>query len=616
MHTRTRSAFLSPLVLACLLAVAGCSDESSTSSDGQPCEASAECPEGHRCSGQGRCQEPSACYEVAKDMSEGPAAQLDLLWVIDNSESMCDAQKALRESTDAFVGELASRNIDFHVAVTSTREDALHLGLQARNGHLQATPQPVPSAAPGCHGEPGTSGIPDGFAPIRENLEVAIGCTKNPSEWEHLLEVTDEEIQCHLDGECDGEEAHPWQLFPTSTDGGRVYAGMERDDSPYRDIPLVLRADDYRDSAGGIHVEKLERDFACMSLVGTTGEGLEKGLSAAASAVSPRMTGGPIEEPVDPSAPNHGLIRKNSNFGAIFVTDGNDCSHDGSLTRDTVCGDDICAFANHPDLEDDAGLLAIEELADDFLANLVQSKGRSNDYNGDGIVLASFHGRWKRYGEDPSYPEGDPIHPDDCEAMQSPPADDQARTASCRTRWGTTFSGDRYDRFLRQFPQANVFPAGHPGEPLDGLMCAPENIPAELLQLGDTNAGTVSCITDPPRRCESDDDCADFAFGAGQPQCTQFGASDVSYCDSAVQLRLYPGVGVDRRFSDLRDHPYCIPESVDSDATPGGCVISRDRYDLVTCGGLDNAMDLVWSSDTPYEDLIGYEVELVYAVCE
>jgi hypothetical protein len=46
--------------------------------------------------------------------------KLDILWVIDNSGSMADEQKALGENFDAFIKEFVNKGIDFQMAVTTT----------------------------------------------------------------------------------------------------------------------------------------------------------------------------------------------------------------------------------------------------------------------------------------------------------------------------------------------------------------------------------------------------------------------------------------------------------------------------------------------------------------
>jgi hypothetical protein len=47
-------------------------------------------------------------------------SQVDILWVVDNSESMADEQDALALGFEAFVEELEGANTDFHLGVVST----------------------------------------------------------------------------------------------------------------------------------------------------------------------------------------------------------------------------------------------------------------------------------------------------------------------------------------------------------------------------------------------------------------------------------------------------------------------------------------------------------------
>jgi len=46
--------------------------------------------------------------------------KIDILWVIDNSNSMCEEQDALTTNFDAFISGLAGINADFHIAVVTT----------------------------------------------------------------------------------------------------------------------------------------------------------------------------------------------------------------------------------------------------------------------------------------------------------------------------------------------------------------------------------------------------------------------------------------------------------------------------------------------------------------
>ncbi|QDG51511.1 hypothetical protein FIV42_12375 [Persicimonas caeni] len=568
----------------------------------------------------------TGAISVHEERSPDSAAAVDILWVIDNSGSMCEEQGALRDNFQQFITQISDQNIDFHIGVTTTHmKDIYPLETVARPGHLQSMPQPVPTYIPTCHGSDDDPEDPndamDGYKPIREALAVAVDdCTKDPSQWQGLKSISDDDIACHLDRSC-GE---PHEMFPTAPDGTQPYAGMPATESPYRDIPKVLRFGDYRDDAGNLDVEGLRKDFACMSLVGTRGYSIEKGLAAAVKAVSPEMTGGTLDEPTDKDAPNHGFLRDAAKFAVIFVTDETDCSQSGQYEHfadeeefeGTTCSGQICAFANAPGLEN-SPLIPAADLADSLKQNLTASKGY--DVENDSVIAASIHGRWKRYGV--NYPDGQPLTPQECKGMQErPDPEGRGEQTSCNTTFGTAYSGDRYERFLRQFDPEQVFPKipDNPNTYMDGLICRPGEIANTLESLGRTIAGSVSqCIYQVPYACDSSDQCPAFAFGGGTPECLPFGQKpNTSYCNSGLQLRLYPGKDDgDKTFADLQNHEYCIPESIDSSMTPGGCVIKRDKYAISACPGAPElAINLTWTDDRYFNTLSGYEVELVYTL--
>lgn len=554
------------------------------------------------------------------------SAAVDILWVIDNSGSMCEEQGALRDNFREFITQISNQDIDFHIGVTTTHmKDNYALETVARPGYLQSMPQPVPTYIATCHGAVDDPEDPndamDGYKPIREALAVAIDdCTKDPSQWQHLKGVTDDEIACYLDQNCDG--TFPHEMFPTGPDGQQPYSGMPAQDSPYREIPKVLKFSEYRNpDTGVLEEERLRKDFACMSLVGTRGYSIEKGLAAAVEAVSPAMTGGPAENPTDKTAPNHGFLRDAAKFSVIFVTDETDCSQSGQYEHyenqdkfeGTACYGEICAFANAPGLEK-SPLIPPQDLADSLKQNLSASKGY--DVEDDAIIAASIHGRWKRYGED--YPDGQALTPQDCKNLET--TGERGEQTSCNTAFGTAFSGDRYERFLRQFNPDQVFPTipSAPGAHMDGLICRPNEITNTLKSLGQKIAGSVSqCIYRVPHACDSSDQCPAFAFGDDTAECLPFGQKPgASYCNSGLQVRLYPGKGEgDKTFADLQNHEYCIPESIDSPMTPGGCVIKRDKYEFGACPGAPElAINMTWTDDRYFNSLSGYEVELVYTV--
>ncbi|MFP4598842.1 MAG: hypothetical protein ACLFVJ_11350 [Persicimonas sp.] len=562
------------------------------------------------------------------DYSPGAAAEIDILWVIDNSGSMCEEQAALRDNFQSFIQDISKRNIDFHIGVTTTHsqsEGGGNFERVAREGELQSMPQPV-VVADECYGE--------NYSDIRSNIEVAVDtCSKTPSKWQHLKEVTDEEIECYLGiagEECGENHEKYWKLFPTTDDGAQPNSTMSPEQSPYIDIPKVLKAEDYRggeDNDGPLDVELLERHFSCMSFVGTTGNPFEKGIGAAIEVVSPEKTGGTEDNPTNPDAPNHGFLREDANTALIFVTDENDCTHDGTLPELTPCGGNVCAYATNPNLSD-SPLLEPAVLADDFVSNVWQSKGGSaEDEEGmqavrDTMVVASIHGRWQRYGED--YPDDSP--PITLEACDDDyvPSEDEREKSSCSGEFGEAFSGDRYDRFLREFNDDSIFPSpdeGNPDDPLDWLICSddPEEFERTMEALGEKVAGSATaCFSDPPYECETSDDCFDHMFGEGTPECVQFAETSKKYCTSGLQVRMYPDPDIDsdsvKTVEDLEDNDYCLQESIDSVATPGGCVVKPEKYDMVTCSGKDDEMSLEWVEDTARRDLSGFNVELVYTI--
>ncbi|QDG51510.1 hypothetical protein FIV42_12370 [Persicimonas caeni] len=531
---------------------------------------------------------------------EPPATEpekVDILWVIDNSGSMCQEQEALRDEFDSFIEEFTARNIDFHIGVTTTQMRMFNQDVVALPGRLQSTPQPIPGSYQGCSGDEGDPSIPtDGYEPIRKNIEAAIACTKDPSRWQSLLEVDDDTIACALDTRDCATTIK--SLFPTATNG----------ESPYRDIPKVLRASDsrYQGEDGLIDRQKLMDDFACMSFVGTSGWAIEKGLSAVNLAVSPEMTGGTVENPVDAEAPNHGLLRENAQFAAIFLTDENDCSHDGSLDE---CSDLNCALANHPKFADESPLIAPDALAAELVANVAGSKGvEPDDFDPRNIVVASLHANSKRYGATANYPEADPSTFQLCE--QPPESLKKEPSCSNPETFGTAYSGDRYEAFLRSFDGDRIYPKPQ-GEFMPGLVCNPDEFSGHMKGIATTIVGAVEqCITQMPVSCQgpSDTSCPSFPFDAGAGQCSQFGRVDQYFCDNAIQVRMYPK---ERSFADLQDHEYCLADSIDSQMAPNGCVVDPNVYGFEPCSARDEGVTIKWNEARWFERLQGFRLEVV-----
>ncbi|MFU8805618.1 MAG: hypothetical protein ACNA8W_17525 [Bradymonadaceae bacterium] len=358
---------------------------------------------------------------------------VDILWVIDNSGSMCQQQSLLRANFARFIDRLDAGDLDFHMAVTTTHmatREQYPFESVAQAGHFQSTPQPVPGFNASCYYDLPADGTlnTDNLAPILESIEVAIACTTDPSAWSHLLDPDQRALQCALDAGrwgCDSSEiGSPEEFFPPS--------------AAYRAIPKVLRAMEYRDAAGALDVGRLQQDFACMSMVGTRGYGFEKGLLAAVTALSPELLSGP----------NSGFLRGDAMTGIVFVTDENDCSHDETLNERSTCSFAECTFEEN---DPEGALLAVDALQAELLEHLSQAKGK--DVHPSQVLTASFHGRYQRF-EEP--------HPGTCPQGFDIPT-------SCASEFGQAYSGHRYDAFIRQFPRH--FPTAQGDAPLPGLIC-------------------------------------------------------------------------------------------------------------------------------------------------
>jgi hypothetical protein len=538
--------------LPLLMPLSGCSDSEGTNPGDALKDAEGSGDAENDAGDSGDAEDDDVC-------AANPTEGVDILWVIDNSGSMCQEQKALRDNFGAFIDRLTARTTDFQIGVTTT-DMAGEIDPLARPGYLQAIPQPAPGFVEGCSGDedgPGSSNDDDfqddgdptnGYLPVRANLELAVSCTKNPEQWAHLLDVTDDEISCafgRLSGEQCPDDKRLFELFPTTPAGAQPTHSTPANENPYRPIrgdDKVLSSADYVDAdTGQLDVEALKADFACMSLVGTQGSPFEKGLAAGIRAVSPEMTGGAVENPTGEgaAAPNHGLLRQDANFALIFVTDENDCSDYGlfagesapaeataflndngdpierSVIQTTLCGADVCAMWNNPALAATTPLITPAKLAERLRDNLSAAKGCT--ISEESLVVASIHGSSRRYGA--SYPTAAEID----EAIANQPADQQemrstidammenpnscensiyrepfsiiAERATCASpSFGTAYSGDRYETFLRNFPADRVVPRipDNDGAHMPGLICeGADGIGFTLDRIGELIAGSI-----------------------------------------------------------------------------------------------------------------------------
>lgn len=524
------------------------------------------------------------------DVSPGAAEKVDILWVIDNSGSMCEEQTELRDQFSQFIEKFARTNTDFHIGVTTTHYNALTSDPVAQEARLQSTPQPVPAASfSACHLARDADGnqIPGDYTPIRESIELAVGCTADPSQHQGLLNPSDAEIEAALNS----EPPNLTPLFPPY--------------SAYKTLPKVLKFDEYVDDQNNFDRARLEADFRCISAVGTQGYGIERGLSAAVEAVSPELAG--------EGGPNAGFLRPDAQFGLIFVTDENDCSDDGRIndmlrTPDLAyCGDDICEFENSPGKQDSA-LLPIDGLAEQLRENLSATKGV--EVTNDDIVVGSIHGAAPRF---------DGNIPQSCPSSYNP----NELGRACIIQRGEVFGGDRYDRFLREFTE--IFPErkDDPNALLDGWMCN-EEFGTALVKIADklTNPGG-RCIDTPPFECAGAQDaasCPGFQFANATPACEAFGTSSRFYCTSGVRVELRPKEGafdsVEQAEAAMLNSGYCVEASIGDPSVDGGCVVKRDHYLLNPCAALNGeGLEFAWNSAVApnfYTDLRSFNAYLRY----
>ena len=367
--------------------------------------------------------------------------KVDLLMVLDNSFSMCEEQEMLRRQIPSLIDGLERGGLDFHLGVTTTHAPASSLGViepVAQKAQLQNVPQPVPGNNDACLRGPDPAAA---FEPLRQSLAAATSCLADPAAASRYV-WSEAQLECALESDASqrqsgcvastglsdvtaDERVDLFDLFPPST--------------AYRQLPKVFRRQDYLDAGGRLQRDRFLSDLRCVMTVGTRGDSYEKGLRVAVDAVSPSLTGGGGAG-AGGQAANNGLIRPEARFGVMFLTDENDCSHDGTMSEiGNMCGSDLCEFMNSSALSDSESLLVpVEQLAQELRENLAATKGLNDAsmLSEDAFFIASLNGTSTRYSE--PFPS--------CQAGDKPTLE-----PACTSARGVAFSGDRYERFMRQF---------------------------------------------------------------------------------------------------------------------------------------------------------------------
>lgn len=570
--------------------------------------------------------------EYQQKTSIDGSEKVDILWVVDNSGSMCQEQKVLRDNFAKFIDELNQTNLDFHIGLTTTDMNPKGTGYEpvALPGLLQSTPQPVPGADLTCQyaiNPVDGQAIVGDWTPLRAAVDQAVACMTIPDAARYAW--TDANIECAVNqAPSDCVIPGVCGLKPETGKTSCLTEDLFPKSSDYRSIPKVLRSADYK-NGNVLDVVRLTADFACVSLVGTRGYGIETGLAAAVEAVAPINTGGAADGDVtaiDPTAPNHGLIRKDATFALIFVTDENDCTSNSAFTmaelKDPtrqaididVCGPDICEFENIPGKEGTSALIPVERLKEQLIANLAATKGR-DDLGEAEILVASIHGNSKRF-----------------EAADVPAMCDrqaQVTKPSCVSANGRAYSGDRYERFLRTFPVGNYYPEPVPIAPetaLTGWLCNGDFGPA-LEAIGKfINRDSGGCVSRDIMPCEGPEDktCPGFPYTGVAGACVQMfntgkmGADGTFveakyYCNSGIQLRAkVTGTGVDAA-AKLTASGYCVDGSIDDRTFPDGCVISDEKFEWAACPSGFPGLKLQWTSEIEaLNALNGTELQMRY----
>lgn len=369
---------------------------------------------------------------------------LDLLWVIDNSGSMCEEQAQVITGVKNFVQQIVGSGVDLQLGITTTQTiDDYPFEPLARPGYLQSTPQPIPATDTACINklDENHQPIAGDYTPVLDALKIARSCVADLQPGE--FEWTSAEIECadqHTTGcqiqalGCTDHECSLEELFP--------------DAIRYRPLPKVFKSSAYR-MGSSYNYDQMAADLSCMALVGTRGYGIERGFEAVQLALAPSM--------IQAGGPNAGLIRENARLGILFLTDEDDCS--GDVDVKGVCGESACQYAQ----TDDAWgkLLPVESVISSVQASVAAVKGREIDLRE--LLVASFHADGQYAGEVPPTSVSEQVCSTD-ERYQLQP--------SCFSQLGTAFSGFRYSQLLRALPLGNAYPfAANQAVPIEGVLC-------------------------------------------------------------------------------------------------------------------------------------------------
>ncbi len=474
------------------------------------------------------------------DVREPERNKLDVLWVIDNSSSMCQEQANLARNFQAFADSLAELDVDIRLGVVTTDvtdpeqsgrlqntpagshhpscDSACDTDAQCGGGCLCGVPRVARCEADGeCDaGELCAAAAQGGIrhcAPPCDNVGVdtcgslvgrrqVLTCQPHASATAAGVAGVCLMTRCAEDSDCNGGDG---QRCMTAADG---FAYCRQADSqcppPTCDCPKDLPT--YLDSR--LAGDDLERDFRCIASVGTQGAPAEKGLEAMGKALSPVMVGA--------GGPNAGFLRDEAHLLVAFLTDEDDCSDalqtcdaPGELCR--VCPDDAPCRG----LTGDDSMICREDAIDGvswcrFPGTSAHECGQLEDY----LVPVD------RYADVLRGLKG-PDQKVFVAGIVGPAGDGDGDEPTCASASGVAFSSSRYLELIDSFGAAGVFESICAEDRDDGeLTSALEEI-AERLVGG--IGGEPACLRHALRTCRSGSDCQSPAAcidpGGPSPYC-------------------------------------------------------------------------------------------------
>jgi len=305
------------------------------------CTSDDDCGRDESCTGYG--EETKVCATAEGKYVElaavAPQVKVDMLWIIDNSASMCQEQHALAKGFEQFVAGLQENlSLDVRIAVTNT--DALsnqgELVNSPADGYPAACSESVVLACMGdseCTSQLGTGWQCDGPDKTQylenKNGSVNSRCTRRCNT---TLECCEE--FCFAN-ECGDDQSCIQQQCADSPDECDRTCVQVFDDYEHSGCQPVPDTKDCPASLPTVLANNTLEWFRCNATVGADqsySANLEQGLAAAWMAVDPDGSN---------QAQATKLLRDDAYLMLVFVTDEDDCSIDEDFaTLNWDCGDD------------------------------------------------------------------------------------------------------------------------------------------------------------------------------------------------------------------------------------------------------------------------------------